>query len=70
MVDYLDAETSNADWIKQTSPGAWDVDMPTPDEFRNMPLEVLEHLMTLPVWNRAPEEIKAIADERLAEVAD
>lgn len=71
MVDFLDADTRNADWIKQTGPGAWDVDMPDAAEIaETMSIEDIEFLMSLPVWSRAPKPVRDAAAKRLAEVAD
>lgn len=68
--DFVDLPIGNADWIKQTSPGSWDVDLPTAEDFEAMPIDQVEFYMSLPVWSQAPDEIREIAEQRLAEVAD
>ena len=55
--------TESEDWLK-SQPDGWD--LPT-DVDHLQQLVSLEHLMTLPVWQSAPTEVRAEVERRVAE---
>ena len=67
MVDYLDADTANADWLKPATD-----DLRFEDEFleRQATIDALETLIALPAYEAIPERQKAIIERRLDAVAD
>ena len=59
---YPDANIANADWPKQT----WDLPI-DPAAWETVPLEQLRQLVTVPAWDAAPDEVRAVVDRRLAD---
>ena len=62
-----DARLEDADWPKRAF---WDF-ADTPDDYwETAPIEVIQRIVTLPVFEAAPEDVAETIQRRLAEIED